>query len=456
MTASARFVLFAAVALASFAAHAAGIEKPAPEEATSVKRADDYFRYDEDGKHGGSGDFELLVRRFKNPKTGAIVTLAGMIHLAEPAFYAKINTLAEQHDVVLLEGVKGGATFGSIPLLYKVLLANRLIAPARLEGQLDQLRQTGPRYRNADVDIKDLDTGSTAAGDWLAMPLVVVAGETGYALSGISEQLCWLTGNGDFYANKMRGILADALTDPEKPARDEDFERVVVRDRNAVVLKSLDEELAKTGTRRVLIPWGAAHQEGLGEGLRSRGFVAENDEWLRAFSVKHMDTSKETDSGFRWQFPYIACIRISDTTTDLAAPLALLAYKDSPCVYTHSSGWGLIHSRTATANESDFSLLAGILWTGENKPAEHIDSSFALLGLWGHAHTPERDTTRLGWWGFLGGVSTERDDKGAEKSTSWHLPITFGKYPLIYGEKADAVSGKSEHRFLLFFKTTTP
>lgn len=460
MTPLSRIVPIAALALAPLASLAADTEGKPPETAklpeTPATPATNYFRYDPDGKNGGSGDFELLTRRFRNPKTGAVVTLAGMIHLADPAFYARINALSKQHDVVLLEGVKGGAGVATIPLLYKVLLAHRIIGPARLENQLEQLDQNGPRFRNADVEMKDLDTGSTALTEYLTLPFLVVVGETGYTLSGMAEHLCWLTGAGENYARAARGILAETLADPDKRKEDDDFERVIVKDRNDSVLRALDEELAKPGEHRVLIPWGAAHHEGLEAALLSRGFVAENDEWIRAFSVKHSDTSQETDTGFRWQIPYVACIRNSTTTLDLSGPLGLLAYKDSPKLYAHSSAWGLLHSRAATGDESAFSLLAGIVWTGEHKPAEDEDAYYALLGMWGHDHTKTRDTTRLGWWGFLGGSSKDKNEKGVEIRREWHLPLAFGaKHPLLYGREKDVATGKVTHRFLGFFETVS-
>ena len=244
------------------------------------------------------------------------------------------------------------------------------------------------------------------------------------------------------------------LSGEKMSKEDQDFDKVIVKDRNDAVLHALDEELAKPGTNRVLIPWGEAHQDGLQAGLKKRGFKAEHDEWLRAFAVKNVNPVKATDWGFRWQIPYVTSIRVSDTTTDLSAVLSLFAYTDSPKIQTHSSAWGLLHNRVVTADRSDFSLLAGLLWTSESRSAEHTErQNYALLGLYGHTHTPTRDGKRFGWWGFLGGAATERDAEGIAISHEWHLPFAFGKnHPLLYGRSTDEKTGNVTHRFLGFFE----
>lgn len=417
-----------------------------------------YYRFESPAEKGGSGNFEVLIRRFRHPVSGREVTLAGMVHVADAAFYTRIEKLADTQDIVLMEGVRPGeSVFGildAIPLIYTSQLGARLMASTRLEHQQDHLRTSGPNRRNADVTLDKVGAGDGITGI-ITLPLVVALGETGYIIEGVGEQLAFLTGTADAATRTVRSIIAESLNENKPDDMDEEFERVILRDRNTVVLEALDEELQKPESLRILIPWGAAHHVGLEAGLRARGFVPVHDAWVPAISVKDMGKTPETDPGFLRRLPYAISLRFSNTTDAVSGPLSLIDYKSAPRVFEHSTAWGLLHNRVITDEKSSFSLLAGILWTGEARRDDSAGGAYALLGLWGSSHEPTKDETRLGWWGFLGGVSTERDDTGAEKTSAWHLPFTFGKYPLIYGEKTDAVSGKSEHRFLLFFTTTS-
>ena len=194
-----------------------------------VRTQTTYYRYDRDGKTGGSGDCELLSRRFKNPKTGDIVTLTAMIHFADAAFYGRVNALAKQHDVVLLEGIQGSITFSGLPLLYRLSLTRRMLASARLEGQLDHLNQTGPRYRNADVEFKDMNTGSGAFCNFLTLPFIALLGESTYIVSGVAENASWLIGCGSSYGKGAREITASVLSGEKMSKEDQDFDKVIVK-----------------------------------------------------------------------------------------------------------------------------------------------------------------------------------------------------------------------------------
>ncbi len=459
------FALLSSLLLAAALAplHAAGTaattasapgEKAAAGPARAAEaKTEPYCRYDTSPK--GKGDFEVLVRRFRHPETGREVTLAGMIHLADPAFYAKIDSLGDRHDVVLLEGVKGSPTFFSLPLIYTAHLGSRLIDPAALEGQNDHLRSTGPNRHNADVTMDQLGDRTGVSLGLVSLPFVVVGGETAYALETVAEQLAWLTGNDDSLARASREMLADTLVNESPKLRDEDFDRVILRDRNTHVLEVLDGELRKPGSRTILIPWGAAHHPGLEQGLRERGFEPVQDEWLTAVAVRSLGRTPETDPGFRWRLPYAMRLRFSDTTSSVDGPLSLLAYHHSPRSHAHSSLWGLLHSREVSDTESSFSLLGGIAWSGVRDTEKGERERSALAWLWRESHSPLHDATEFGWWGFLGASRVERDDSGREESSSWHLPLTFGRRPLLYREEVRP-SGETVHRFLLFFKTVTP
>lgn len=399
------------------------------------------------------GDFEVLVRRFRNPETGREVTLAGMVHLADAAFYAKIDKLADAHDVVLLEGVKGTPSFISLPLLYKSLLGHRLMDPASLDGQREHLRSTGPNRRNADVSMSDMDDKTGISLELVQLPFVVGFGEAAYTLETVAEQFAWLTGSGDDLARTTRRLLASELSKTKSDDMDEDFERVVLHDRNNHLLGILDDELRKPGSKRILIPWGAAHHPELEEGLRKRGFTPAGDEWLTAMAVKHLGSSPENEPGFRWRLPYALRLRFSDTTSEVDGPLSLLSYGDTPRAHEHSSLWGILHSREVTDTESSFSLLAGLGWSFHANREKGETANSALAGLWREAHSPLNDSFSLGWWGFLGGASTQRDEHARVESSSWHLPFTFGKRPLLYRHETDG-DGRATHRFLLFFKLT--
>lgn len=455
----------AALALAPFTVRAAETAPApvvaAPAEADAKNAGTKYYRYETTA--GKKGDLELLTREFHNAKTGKTVTLAGMIHIADAAYYRKIDALADKQDVVLLEGVKGGGA-GVItlaPLLYQMSLGPRLLAPANLAGQMDHLRGEGLNRRNADVDASELGEGGGGLGGVILLPVVVALGETAYTLEGLAEQFARLTGNEDGMTALTRAKLAEELTTAgdEKdgnptPKGGEDFERIIIGRRNDAVLKVLDEELGKPAVRTVLVPWGAEHNTGLEKALIARGFVLAGDTWNTAIAVKSLNTSPDTTPGFRYRFPYLLSIRNSDTGFEFDAPLSLITAYESPRINGGSIAWGLLHF----GREDDTSVFAadalGILrLRTENKNTGERSKDF-LLGLYGESSLPEKDSVHLGWWGFLGGATDLKED-GRVVSSEWHLPISFGKRPLFYGQKTDEKTGETEHRFLLFFKTTS-
>lgn len=435
---------------------------PAPAVVAPAKTAaTKYYRYETAA--GKKGDLELLTREFHNAKTGKTVTLTGMIHIADAAYYRKVDALADKQDIVLLEGVKGGAA-GLItiaPLLYQMYLGPRLLAPANLAGQSDYFRGEGLNRRNADVDASELGEGAGGLGGVIMLPVVAALGETAYTLEGITEQFAWLTGNEDgltaFTREKIAGKLTEA--DDEKdgecvPRGGEDFDRVIIGHRNEAVLKVLDEELAKPAVHTALIPWGAEHHAGLEKALLARGFVPAGDTWNTAIAVKSLNTSPETDPGFRYRFPYLLSIRNSDTGFEFDAPLSLITAHESPRNNGGSLAWGILHY----GREDDTSVFAvdalGILRLRNEDKTTGVRSKDFLLGLYGDSSSPKKDSVHFGWWGFLGGATDLKED-GKVVSSEWHLPVTLGKRPLFYGRKTDEKTGRTEHRFLLFFKTTS-
>lgn len=435
-------LLLALCALAPLRAADAPGAKPAPPPS--------YCRFVDD-QHG-KGDFEVLVRRFRHPETGREVTLAGMIHLGDAAFYAKIDKLGDAHDVVLLEGVNGSPTFFDLPLIYTMYLGPRLMDPAALEHQGDHLRSTGKNRRNADVSFSDMSDKSGVSLAILALPVLVVAGETAYTLETAGEQFAWMSGNSESLARGIRGMLSESLTWDDPKLKNEEFDRVVLHERNRHLLGELDKELRKPSSRRILIPWGAAHHPELESALRARGFEPVKDEWITAIAVRSLGKTAESDPGFRWRLPYLLRLRFSDKTAAVDGPLSLVAYHDTPRKQGHSTLWGLLHKRQRTDTTEAFSLLAGLGWSSFADTEKGESSRSALLSLWSDTHTPAQDTTEFGWWGFLGGAKETRDAAGRVESSSWHLPLTFGSRPLLYRQETHA-TGKTSHRFLLFFET---
>lgn len=267
---------------------------------------DNYIRYIPKGDLGG---VQCLQQTFVHPETGKTVELLGMIHIADGAFYKKVQERLDAADVVLMEGVSGSTSLSlfDLHLRYTMSFMKRSASMLNLSEQHASLKDNG-NWRNADWTLeqfkKESGFGQTLI-QAITLPITVVVGEPSMFLTrlsvGFGQNASWP------WADSLQSHYRHELfQNVGKQAKDSQIQNAIykgiIEGRNQEVLKHMDEALLEDDTKHVLIPWGAAHLPSLEKSLLERGFKKKEGKWLRAICAKDI-----SEHGGRDEFviPYV-------------------------------------------------------------------------------------------------------------------------------------------------------
>lgn len=287
---------------------------------------------------------EALSRRFRSPDGARTVTLVGVLHIADLAYYREIQQHLDAHDLVLFEGVgaergalselelpgaegraqemaqpfrPGGAEVsevaGSDPL---TLLQSAMASSLELTFQKDGVDYRRSWWIPADVSLEELGElvegsehsilsemvsesnqrmqrvaqgillgalGEAVKSVFTGKPLKVVLKETCAEL--LTNQLGAMSGGVDG-ADGEGGADADgggAIAD----GPDSFVQEVLIHGRNEVVMARLREVLeGLPEVRSVAIFYGAGHNADLERRLVALGFEPVRDEWFGAWDIR--------------------------------------------------------------------------------------------------------------------------------------------------------------------------
>ena len=265
------------------------------------------------GKEGGRV-LEVAVRTLASPKeNGPRVTLLGVSHLGDAAYYEKVQKKLDAADLVLFEGVGfgddgppkrdgGGSAVSGI----QVSLARSM----GLVFQLEAIRYDRPHFRNSDLSTEALLTRlqggplkpSKKGAKGKAPEDGLQSREFTKALSGnsflfdfLGKTLALFGENPKFRALMKLAImetLGSIEGDVTRLAKSsgpgmEKFMKVLLEDRNTIVFRDLRKVLKKKNPpKSIVVFYGAAHMPDLENRLaRKFGFRPAGDEWLAAFGV---------------------------------------------------------------------------------------------------------------------------------------------------------------------------
>jgi hypothetical protein len=276
------------------------------------------------GGADGNRRLELASRTLASPEYKKLkVTLLGVSHVGDHAFYKRIQERLDAADLVLFEGVgwgdgppeaKPGKTSGVGEL--QDSLANSM----GLVFQLRAIRYDRPHFRNSDMSLraftdslsgKKSKPGNKADGEGVSgkpgkAPQQekddLAAQEVMRALSGDSIVFSFVSGALKIFGEspKFRGLMKLAMVETlgalggdvsslAKAAGPgmEKFMRTALEKRNAIVIKDLKEILkSKEGHGDVVVFYGAAHMPDLERQLADKfGFAPVGEKWLSAFGV---------------------------------------------------------------------------------------------------------------------------------------------------------------------------
>ncbi len=273
-------------------------------------------------------------------KAGLQIDLIGAVHIGEKDYYEALNKRFEGYDVVLFELVAPAGTRvpkGAKPSGHPVaMLQNGLKDMLQLEHQLENIDYTKENMVHADMSPDEFaksmkDRGESFFGMFFRMMGQAMAKQS---LENAKAPDGKKKGAGDidllaaFFdkdrAGTLKRVMAEQFEDLEgmMDALNGPKGSTIITERNKVVLKKLDEQIA-AGKKKIAIFFGAGHMSHIEEQLAADlNLRRAGEEWLTAWKLEK--PSGEAEEGPKAE-PKKPSARISPERRQLAH-VNLLAY----------------------------------------------------------------------------------------------------------------------------------
>lgn len=254
-------------------------------------------------------ELQIAVREFV-PRGGAqpVIWLAGVSHVGESNYYARLQKLLDAQGLVLYEGVTDRASRAAkrppveSPEDELGSLQNTMAESLGLAYQLNSIDYDRKHFRNSDLTIEEIaqlmaregpagKPGKTAQEFEKLMELMQGDSLIGALVGGI---LKLIGSNPKLQAMmklamiEMLGRFKGDLSQFEGLAPEwQRLMEILLRARNDAVLKDLQTELSQRApAKSIAIFYGAAHMEDLERRVTERfGYRLGRELWLPAFSV---------------------------------------------------------------------------------------------------------------------------------------------------------------------------
>lgn len=251
--------------------------------------------------------YELLtpIACYEHPETGRQVDLIGMIHLAQPDYFRRINRLLGQYDKILFEMVGGE----DIPELVRLLrepittekdlervneITEKLMQNQHLISRINgwfQMRVAQRAGLSDQSSLIDYGRANMVFADMTNAQYDAAMNREPNAFFKSFKELFWtpgmpledqfLTGYQLLFGDQPAALYS-LLAACSYPAGDEDEDSVIIAQRNAVCISVLDRETADPQVKRVAVLYGALHLPGIDHMLRQRGYRLRAVRWMRA------------------------------------------------------------------------------------------------------------------------------------------------------------------------------
>lgn len=264
-----------------------------PRDVESVGDAEDSPRFMRMRESSSSDALQSAVATYVDPKTLARVTLVGAVHVGDPAYYDALEKILDGHEVVLFEGVGGGADekqLEDLSFIFRLQVEmGKLLA---LEFQKDGIDYKKANFKNADMTWAEMQTALEEKKQTL-IPMQGLLKTISPLLEGLlasQRVMMERSGRKEESAADMKRVLARYLAQgPEL------FERVgimqagkrddvIISLRNEAAFEILDETLA-AGAKSVAVFYGAGHLPDMHRRLAERGFERKIHYWIDAWRI---------------------------------------------------------------------------------------------------------------------------------------------------------------------------
>ncbi len=242
------------------------------------------------------GHVDTAIQTYRHP-SGSEVALVGAVHIADKAYYSKLNERFKTYDVVLYEMIKDASvdpsslSAGGHPISQMQLVMKNMLG---LAFQLEGIDYGADNFVHADLDPATFARLQGSKGEnFFTLALQAFLQEQRLMANG---QLQGLNGLGLLLAlasndreHTLKWMFAQQLTELESMMAgiDQGMDgkgSVILSGRNAKAFEVLDKELKK-GPRRIAVFYGAGHMPDMHLRLGQRGFRRAREEWLVAWDL---------------------------------------------------------------------------------------------------------------------------------------------------------------------------
>ena len=265
-----------------------------------------FIRFLEDDQHG---QLQTAVTSYENAQ-GIAVDLVGAVHLADPAYYARLNKTFGAYDVVLFEMVGGdkepaaGNGDGLPPraqdpaavLLRSVqLMVTNLL---KLQHQFEGIDYKARNFVHADVSWDQFRKLQAERNEtFLTLLQRAVKSQRDEAKQAEGKQpaageddlqsiLALVAALQDGDPSGLKLMMARQFEGAERTIGAFEGEKgsVIIAERNKIVIEKLEEQM-KAGRKKVAVFYGAGHYPDLDKRLTGMGFRQTRHEWRTAWDI---------------------------------------------------------------------------------------------------------------------------------------------------------------------------
>lgn len=260
-------------------------------------RADGFIRVDEDEK---AARLQTAVTRYE--KDGASVELIGAVHIADKAYYTKLNERFKGYDALLFEMIGGekaadrqaadeaGAKDANLAGLHKVydMVAKFL----NLTGQMQTVDYTAPNFVHADLTLEEFAKLQEERGESL-LGFALKAGKDAPEPAKQPDPAKLLSAMLSGKSNLVKLEIVHTLGQGDDQIAAFAGESVIITDRNQRCIDVMNRELA-AGKRKLGVFYGAAHFPDMEKRLLDAGFKRTGQEWLTAWDIPKEQAKPQT------------------------------------------------------------------------------------------------------------------------------------------------------------------
>jgi len=253
-----------------------------------------FIRHTEDAD-GRPAAMEVAIAQFE-AAAGIRVDLVGVVHMAEPDYFKRLDARLAGYDTVLYELVGDPAALAAprpdTPASLLGLMQGGLTGALGLAFQLEQIDYSRPNMRHADLNRDEFSASMAARGESMLQLLfrawalgLAQQAQTGAAQANADLLKVLLADNRQLALKRMlarqlsdQAGLLELLSGPEGST--------LIEVRNARALEALAQRI-DAGDKNIAIFYGAGHMPDFAERLRRDfGMRLIDTEWLEAWDLR--------------------------------------------------------------------------------------------------------------------------------------------------------------------------